>query len=108
MVRTIINNNNSTTRRISIRKALRYSGCSKNICYRNKIHRYAIANAVTSYCRNTINNKNDRKRDTKNLPTKTNLWYPKNGSNADKSIRNTHQQKEGTKNLQKDGLHYAI
>jgi hypothetical protein len=46
-IRTIINNNNTTTRRISIRKALRYSGCSKNMYYckdrRNKITTAATA-----------------------------------------------------------------
>lgn len=51
MVNTIVNNNN--TARISIRKALTYSGCSKNIYYGNKDHRYDItaataATAVTS------------------------------------------------------------
>ncbi|MDR4511219.1 MAG: hypothetical protein MRJ93_05875 [Nitrososphaeraceae archaeon] len=44
----IINQNNTTPRRISIRKALRYSGCSKNIYYGNKGNRYAIATAVTA------------------------------------------------------------
>ncbi|MFW9880613.1 MAG: hypothetical protein ACFFG0_46685 [Candidatus Thorarchaeota archaeon] len=41
MVRTIVNNKNNYIRSISIRKALRYSRCSKNIYYgrdrRNKI-----------------------------------------------------------------------
>ena len=48
MVSTIVNNNN--TARISIRKALTYSGCSKNIYYGNKDHRYDItaATAVTA------------------------------------------------------------
>ena len=47
MVSTIVNNN--TARIISIRKALTYSGCSKNIYYGNKDHRYDItaATAVT-------------------------------------------------------------
>ena len=47
MVSTIVNNN---TARISIRKALTYSGCSKNIYYGNKDHRYDItaATAVTA------------------------------------------------------------
>jgi hypothetical protein len=47
VVSTIVNNNN--TARISIRKALTYSGCSKNIYYGNKDHRYDItaATAVT-------------------------------------------------------------
>ena len=45
MVRTIVNNNNTT--RISIRKALTYSGCSKNMYYGNKDHRYDIT-AVTA------------------------------------------------------------
>ena len=46
MVSTIVNNN---TARISIRKALTYSGYSKNIYYGNKDHRYDItaATAVT-------------------------------------------------------------
>ena len=46
MVSTIVNNN---TARISIRKALTYSGCSKNIYYGNKDQRYDItaATAVT-------------------------------------------------------------
>jgi transposase len=49
VVRTIVNNRNNTTpRRISIRKALRYSGCSKNMYYRNKGHRYAIATAAVT------------------------------------------------------------
>jgi transposase InsO family protein len=51
VVKTIVNNKtNTTTRRISIRKALRYSGCSKNMYYgkdrRNKIT--AAATAVTA------------------------------------------------------------
>ena len=46
MIRTIVNNNN-TTRRISIRKALRYSGCSKNMYYSND-RRNKIAAAVTA------------------------------------------------------------
>ena len=45
MVRTIVNNN---TTRISIRKALTYSGCSKNMYYGNKDHRYDITAAVTA------------------------------------------------------------
>jgi putative transposase len=45
VVRTIVNNNNTT--RISIRKALTYSGCSKNMYYGNKDHRYDIT-AVTA------------------------------------------------------------
>ena len=51
MVSTIVNNNN--TARISIRKALTYSGCSKNIYYGNKDHRYDItaATAVTAVAR---------------------------------------------------------
>ena len=46
MVRIIVNNNNTT--RISIRKALTYSGCSKNMYYGNKDHRYDITAAVTA------------------------------------------------------------
>jgi putative transposase len=45
VLRTIVNNN---TTRISIRKALKYSGCSKNMYYRNKDHRYDIATAATA------------------------------------------------------------
>lgn len=45
MVRTIVNNN---TIRISIRKALTYSGCSKNIYYGNKDHRYDITAATAA------------------------------------------------------------
>ena len=60
MVSTIVNNN---TARISIRKALTYSGCSKNIYYGNKDHRYRY---YCSNCSNTIIiiNNNNRKRDT--------------------------------------------
>ncbi len=46
MLRTIVNNKNNTTR-ISIRKALKYSGCSKNMYYGNKDHRYDITAAAT-------------------------------------------------------------
>ena len=46
MVSTIVNNNN--TARISIRNALTYSGCSKNMYYGNKDHRYDITAAVTA------------------------------------------------------------
>jgi hypothetical protein len=46
VVKTIINNKNNTTR-ISIRKALIYSGYSKNMYYGKKNHRYAIATAGT-------------------------------------------------------------
>ena len=46
MVSTIVNNNN--TARISIRKALTYSGCSKNIYYGNKDHRYDITAATAA------------------------------------------------------------
>ena len=46
MVSTIVNNNN--TARISIRKALTYSGCSKNIYYSNKDHRYDITAATAA------------------------------------------------------------
>ncbi|HEX6294464.1 MAG TPA: IS3 family transposase [Nitrososphaeraceae archaeon] len=46
MVKTIVNNNN-TTRRISIRKALRYSGCSKNMYY-GKDHRNGITATATA------------------------------------------------------------
>ena len=45
MVSTIVNNN---TARISIRKALTYSGCSKNIYYSNKDHRYDITAATAA------------------------------------------------------------
>lgn len=45
MVSTIVNNN---TARISIRKALTYSGCSKNIYYGNKDHRYDITAATAA------------------------------------------------------------
>lgn len=45
MVRTILNNNST---RISIRKALTYSGCSKNTYYGNKDHRNNITAAVTA------------------------------------------------------------
>ena len=49
MVRTIVDNKNSTTpRRISIRKLPKYSGCSKNMYYGNKDHRYAIATAAAT------------------------------------------------------------
>ena len=47
MVSTIVNNNNNTAR-ISIRKALTYSGCSKNIYYGNKDHRYDITAATAA------------------------------------------------------------
>lgn len=47
VLRTIVDNKTNTTRRIGIRKALRYSGCSKNIYYckdrRNKITTAATA-----------------------------------------------------------------
>lgn len=46
MVSTIVNNN--TARIISIRKALTYSGCSKNIYYGNKDHRYDITAATAA------------------------------------------------------------
>jgi len=46
VVRTIVDNNNITTRRISIRKTLRYSGCSKNMYYGDKGNRYAITTAA--------------------------------------------------------------
>jgi putative transposase len=45
VVSTIVNNN---TTRISIRKALTYSGCSKNIYYGNKDHRYDITAATAA------------------------------------------------------------
>jgi len=45
VVSTIVNNN---TARISIRKALTYSGCSKNIYYGNKDHRYDITAATAA------------------------------------------------------------
>lgn len=45
MVSTIVNNN---TARISIRKALTYSDCSKNIYYGNKDHRYDITAATAA------------------------------------------------------------
>jgi putative transposase len=49
VVDTLLNNNNNNTTRISIRKALTYSGCSKNMYYGNKDHRYNItAAAVTT------------------------------------------------------------
>ena len=53
---SIIVNNNNNTARISIRKALTYSGCSKNIYYGNKDHRYDItaATAVTPPSSTTI------------------------------------------------------
>ena len=47
MVSTIVNNNNNTAR-ISIRKALTYSGRSKNIYYGNKDHRYDITAATAA------------------------------------------------------------
>ena len=37
MVSTIVNNNNNNNKRMSIRKALAYSGCSKNMYYYNSI-----------------------------------------------------------------------
>ena len=89
MVSTIVNNN---TARISIRKALTYSGCSKNIYYGNKDHRYDItaataATAVTPSSSSTTTI--IEKRDTTNFHAKTNLWYQKNGCNAYKNSWNT-------------------
>ena len=37
MVNTLLNNNNNNNKRMSIRKALAYSGCSKNMYYYNSI-----------------------------------------------------------------------
>ena len=37
MVSTIVNNNNNNNKRMSIRKALAYSGCSKNTYYYSSI-----------------------------------------------------------------------
>ena len=86
MVRTIVNNN---TTRISIRKALTYSGCSKNMYYGNKDHRYDITAAVTAATAVTPSSSSSTivERDSTNFHGKTNLWYHKNDCNAYKTIR---------------------
>ena len=48
MVSTIVNNNNNNNKRMSIRKALAYSGCSKNMYYNNKDHTNYITAATAT------------------------------------------------------------
>ena len=50
MVSTIVNNNNNNNKRMSIRKALAYSGCSKNMYYNNRKNNYGnhITTAATA------------------------------------------------------------
>ena len=58
MVSTLLNNNNNdndndndnndNNKRMSIRKALAYSGCSRNMYYNNKDHRYDITATATA------------------------------------------------------------
>ena len=101
MVRTIVNNRNNTTpRRISIRKALRYSGCSKNMYYGNKIHRYAIANAVTAVTAEIPSTTKTIEQEIQRIS----LQRPTYGTRRmaamlTRALGITHQQKEGTKNI---------
>ena len=88
MVSTIVNNN---TARISIRKALTYSGCSKNIYYGNKDHRYDItaATAATAVTPSSSSTTTIIEKEIQQISAKTNLWYQKNGCNAYKNSWNT-------------------
>ena len=63
---------------MSIRKALTYSGCSKNIYYGNKDHGYDItaATAVTAVTPSSSPTTTNRKRDTTDFHAKIQLMVP--------------------------------
>lgn len=49
MVNTLLNNNNNNNKRMSIRKALAYSGCSKNMYYYSSIkQKKYLGNHITA------------------------------------------------------------
>ena len=107
MVSTIVNNN---TARISIRKALTYSGCSKNIYYGNKDHRYDItaataATAVTPSSSTTTIIEKEIQQISMQRPT---YGTRRMAQCLQEFLEYLLTERGYTENIQKDGLHYTI
>jgi hypothetical protein len=109
VVSTIVNNNN--TARISIRKALTYSGCSKNIYYGNKDHRYDITAAVTAATAVTPSlSSTTIEKEIQQIS----MERPTYGTREEwlqcsqEFLEYLLTERGYTENIQKDGLHYTI
>ena len=120
MVNTLLSNNNNNNKRMSIRKALAYSGCSKNMYYYNSIkqkkyHGNHITTAATAAV--TASSSSTTSTTTTMIEQEIqqiSMERPSYGTRRMAAMLTrilgipVNRKRVQRENIQKDGLHYTI